>query len=235
MIHEMVTEGRLLSHTKILVKWVPENVLEMSISFLLHKYCLNHGLIRCFSNWLERVDPSRRDLDRRKSSWNLCDAQIQNFRAQLFQIQNYSPAQYFRKYCCLQGLTLTFFCAMPRSALVGEIWGPSVKYDKAPDVYWWYPVTAIPPNIAILPDFSTTTQTDNLYSYTPDGYLWVHRNSVICVPPEINTYFSTLFWVPKENPKSPCPRISMEPIAWLACMMRFSLNRVILIAIFSSL
>ena len=71
--HAMVTEGHLPSHTKILVKWVPENVPAMSICLLFCKYWLNHGLIRCLSNRLAWVDSSQCDLDHCESSRNICN------------------------------------------------------------------------------------------------------------------------------------------------------------------
>ena len=72
----MVTEGHLHSQTKILVKRVLYNVPVMPIYFLLHQYWLNHGLIQYFSNRMEWVDLSRRDLDHRGSNWNIFDSNL---------------------------------------------------------------------------------------------------------------------------------------------------------------
>ena len=46
-----------------ILKCVPENVTVAPISFILHEYCPNHGLIRCFSNQPEWVDSIWCDLD----------------------------------------------------------------------------------------------------------------------------------------------------------------------------
>ena len=55
---------------------------------------------------------------------------------------------------------------------------------------------------------------DNLWPWPTDGSIWVHRNSVICVPPEINTYFFTTFSTPKvEVPITVSPYINGG--AWL--------------------
>ena len=62
MSREIVTEGHLHSHTKILVKQIPENVPEILISFKLHKYWLNNGLIQCLSNLLGWVESGRCDF-----------------------------------------------------------------------------------------------------------------------------------------------------------------------------
>ena len=56
--HAMEMEGHLFYHKKILVKQVLEKVyvpivLVMTISFLLHKYWLNHRLTRCLSKFIE--------------------------------------------------------------------------------------------------------------------------------------------------------------------------------------
>ena len=100
----MVTEVQLHSHTKILVKRVPDNVPAMTISFLFHKHHLNQGLIRYLSNCLEWVESSWCDLDQRESSRNIfdcdlessrCDYNLQNLGAQVFQPWNYFHAQYF--------------------------------------------------------------------------------------------------------------------------------------------
>ena len=102
--HAMVKEGHLQYHKKILVKWVPEYVPAMPISFLLHECWLDHGLIRCLPNCLEWIESSRCDSDQRDSSQNLfysnlelsrCYSNLQNLCVQLFQLQNYSRAQHF--------------------------------------------------------------------------------------------------------------------------------------------
>ena len=63
IINVMLTVGHLLSHTKILVKFLPEevyipNVPVLTIFHLLHGY-QNHGLIRCLLIRLKWVDVSR--------------------------------------------------------------------------------------------------------------------------------------------------------------------------------
>ena len=98
MSHEMVTEGHLHSHMKILVKPILEKVLEVTISFILHEYRLNHGLIWCLSNWMEWIYLSWCDLYQRESSRNIlnsnlessrCDSNLQNRCAQISQFRNY--------------------------------------------------------------------------------------------------------------------------------------------------
>ena len=87
-------------------------------------------------------------------------------------------------------------------------WGWSSQFSC------WDSVTAIPTNIDITPDSRTTLQNINLWRYSHDGSIWVHRNSVICVPPEINTYFFTTFSTPKvEVPITVSPYINGG--AWL--------------------
>ena len=90
----MLAEGRLLFHTQILVKHVPEkfyvpNVPAISISFLLHDYGLNHEMILCLSNRMEWVDSSWCNSDQYESNHNICDSKLQNFRDKLFQLKNY--------------------------------------------------------------------------------------------------------------------------------------------------
>ena len=58
--------------------YVP-NLPAMSISFILHKYRLNHGFIRCLLNRLEQVYSNQCDLDQRESSWNIYDPKLHNF------------------------------------------------------------------------------------------------------------------------------------------------------------
>ena len=53
MIHVVVTEGHLHYHKLILVKRVPDNVQAISISFLLNRYRLNHGLIIFLLNHMD--------------------------------------------------------------------------------------------------------------------------------------------------------------------------------------
>ena len=71
-----MTEGHLHSHTKILVKRLPENVPEIPIYFLLHEYWLNHGLIQFLPNRMERFDSIWCDLDQHKSNRNSFDSYI---------------------------------------------------------------------------------------------------------------------------------------------------------------
>ena len=96
----MVTEGHLHSHKYILVKRVPENVPEIPISFIFHKYCLNHGLIRCLSNWTEWVNLSRCDFDQCELNQNIFyfnlelsryDTNLQEFRDQIFNFRIIFP------------------------------------------------------------------------------------------------------------------------------------------------
>ena len=52
---------------------------------------------------------------------NRCDSKLQNFREQLFKLQNYSCAQNFRKCCCLQGFYFNFCFTMPWHSPVRNI------------------------------------------------------------------------------------------------------------------
>ena len=76
MSHVMVMEGHLNYYKEILVNRIPENVSEMPISFLLHEYQLNHGLVRCFSNRLEWVDSIQCDHDQRELSLSILDSNL---------------------------------------------------------------------------------------------------------------------------------------------------------------
>ena len=80
---------------------------------------------------------------------------------------------------------------MLRYNLVGKIRRNSTKEVEALDVPLWGSITAIPN------DSSTTLQTGNLWAYAPNGSLWVHRNAVICVPPEMNNHFIITILTPK--------------------------------------
>ena len=69
----------------------------MPISFILHEYSLNHGLILYVSNCLEWVNSSQFDSDQRELSRNIfdsnlelsgCNSNLHNFRAQMFQLRN---------------------------------------------------------------------------------------------------------------------------------------------------
>ena len=80
----MMTEGHLFSHTRILVKQVPEelyvpNVPVMSISFIFYEYQMNHLLILFVFNRLEWVDSIWCDSDQHESSRNICDSKLQEF------------------------------------------------------------------------------------------------------------------------------------------------------------
>ena len=72
--------------------------------------------------------------------------------------------------------TFTFFCAMPRQAPVVDIRVPS-DGDKDSEAPLSGPI--------------------NMWAWDSNGYWWVHSNSVINVPPEINTQFVTTFPAPK--------------------------------------
>ena len=78
MSHATVTEVHLHSNKYILVKRVPENVLVIPISFLLHQYLLNNGLILCLLSHLEYVDSSQCNLDQRESSRYLFDSSLES-------------------------------------------------------------------------------------------------------------------------------------------------------------
>ena len=115
----MVIKGHLLSHEWLFVERAPEkvyvpNVLAIKQSFLMHKYCLHHWLIRCLLNWLEWVDLIWCDSDQRESSRNVCDSKLQNFCTQLFQFQNYLCAQHFEFLFPSIVFTFTILCATTR-------------------------------------------------------------------------------------------------------------------------
>ena len=128
--------------------------------FLLHEYRLNHWLIRCLSNRLEWVDSIWRDLDRRESSWNLCDSKLQDFCSHLFQIKNYFVLSIFWKVLFLRVFTFNFCCDMSQQDTVGEILHPDDKVE----------------------DFVVSC-TVRLWDQFHKGYLWAHPSVVINVPP----------------------------------------------------
>ena len=146
-----------------MVKRILDNVPVMTIYFLLHKYRLNHRLIYFLSNRLDWVDSSQWYLDKRESSRNIfdsnlesswCDSNLKNFRAQFFHLHNYFLRSAFLKCCCLYGfilgLTLTYHCTLPRQT-------PS---DQVEDV------AVVKPGPV------------NLWAWDSDGFWWVH--SCLC-------------------------------------------------------
>ena len=124
---------------EIFVEQIPEkayvlNVPAMTIFILLHKYRMNHGLIRWLLNRLEIFDSSRCDSYQHEPSRNICDSKLQNFCAQLFQLRKYFCAQHFRKFVAPKIFTYTFHCVIPRQSPIGWVWRPSdqVGYVKSP-------------------------------------------------------------------------------------------------------
>ena len=76
----------------------------------------------------------------------------------------------FEKYFVFRAFTFNFRFDMPRGAPVREIRLRSVEENKDPDMDT---VTVIPPDTAILTDFSTNLQSVNLLAYAPDGSRWI--------------------------------------------------------------
>ena len=113
-----------------------------------------------------------------------------------FQLQNYSCAQHFWKFRCLQVFHFQFFCAIQQRATVLEIRRSPVEDVEASDAYWWDAIIAITPGSNYF-HFSTTLQTGNMWTYASDDSRWVHNDAVICVPPKINTHFVTTLPTPK--------------------------------------
>ena len=164
-------------------------------------YCMNIGQIVYLSNycWIIRnqlilvgmiwIDVNRVGIFVIPNC-KICATKIFNFKSifELSIIKNVVASKFF---------TFNFHRAMPRQAPIGEIRNPSIEEDKSPDISWWYFVITIPPNIAILPDSSTTLQTGNQWSYASNGFKWFYGNSFIPVPPEISTYFITTFNTPE--------------------------------------
>ena len=114
----MVTKGRVLSHTKILVNRVLEevyvpNVPAMSISFIFHEYLLVRGLKRCLINWLEWVDFSRCNTCQRESSCKLCDSILQNFCDKIFNFRIIFTLSIFKSFVSSEVFTFGFYCAIP--------------------------------------------------------------------------------------------------------------------------
>ena len=110
MSHAVVTEGHLHSHKHIFLKPLPENVPVMPISFLLHKYRLNCGLVQCLLNRIDWVDSSWWDSDQRESSRNLfdsnlelsrCDSNLRIFLPKMFNIEIIFSLSFFWKLCSL--------------------------------------------------------------------------------------------------------------------------------------
>ena len=132
----------------------------MTTYFLLHKYRLNHLLIRCLSNHPEWVYSSRHDLYWRELSQNLCDSKLQNFCAQLFQLQNYFVLRILKCFVAYKVLIFTFCCAMPRRTPVGDIRRPS---DGFKDI--------------------VVSRNGSIWEYGSDWSLWVHPSAVINIPP----------------------------------------------------
>ena len=107
---------------------------------------------------------------------------ITEFSRPTFSTSNYSRAS--------RVFNFAFLWAIPRHAPVWEIWCSPVKEVEAHGVSWCDAV------ISILPEsnsshFSTTLQTGNMWAYSYYGSRWVHTDTVIHFPPEINNHFVT--------------------------------------------
>ena len=162
---------------------------------------------------------------------------IQNdriFAPNLFQNkESWFWAQHFRKCFCLHGFQINFLLHRVMRWSCERNLVLLCQRGNSPYVSCWDSITAIPTDIYIPPNSSTTLCTGNLWHYSPDSSWWVHRNSVTCVLTKINTHFVTTFTkIPKEKFRSPCPRLSMEALAWLMWMSILS-ERALLIARFS--
>ena len=163
------------------MKCVPENALAIPISFLLHKYCLNHGSIRCLLNHLDWVDTGQCDLDQGEFSRNIF-IPIQNWVGVIPIYRKFLPTFSTSVFFALSifeyvvtsevfhcVLTFTFRCVVPRQALSDQ-----VKY------------------VAV-----SQHGLGNLWVCDSNGYWWVNSNFVIHAPPKINTHSVTTFSTPK--------------------------------------
>ena len=93
----------------------------------------------------------------------------------------------FKNVVASKVFNLNFLWIIPQRAPVGEIRISSVKDSKAPGVSWWDSITTITPRS----NSSNTFHICNLWDYAPYGFRWVHADSVIFVPLEIDSNFVT--------------------------------------------
>ena len=164
-------------------------------------------------------------------SWCWCDV-IQNyiiFAPKCFHFKIILELNIFENTVVSRVFTFTFCCAVPQRAPIGKIRRPSVKDTEATNVYWWDSIAAIPPNIAIPTNSSTTFQTGNMCQYYVYDSRWVCRNSILRVLPKINTCLFTTFWPSKEKSQSLYPCLSKEALDWLVWMI-ISSEHALLIA-----
>ena len=173
----------------------PSNPYLVTIINLMHERRLNHWLLSNQQEliYLNRSDSNQRDLSRCWCDSNRRDSILQIFWAQIFQLQNYSCAHHFWKWCRLQGFCFRFFCTMLRHAPIGKNWCISVKDIEAPNFSWWDSFTTILPES----NSSNTIQTVNLWDYASDGCGRFHTYSIIRVLLKINTPFVTTLPTPK--------------------------------------
>ena len=110
------------------------------------------------------------DLDQRGSSRNLCYSKLQNFCAQLFQLQNYFCAQYFR-FFCLQGFHFHF-----------SMWHYKAIPCRKDPIYLWRSWRC------------RIWQTVRISDCGHNGSIWFHPSAGINIPPvygNINTTIQT--------------------------------------------
>ena len=145
----------------------PPNPFPIKIFDVMHKCWPNYLLIWYLSNRQWLIDLIWRDSNQGDSSWcwfhsNWRDSILKNFRAQLFQLQNYSRAQKFFYEVSSRVFTFNFLWAMPQCAPVGNIQHPS---DGVGDVKGPLPSPG------------------NLWAYASSGYWWAHTNAFISISP----------------------------------------------------
>ena len=170
-------EGHLISHTKILVERVPEEVYVPNVSAIKYLfYCTDIGWIMDWSNVcliglnvLIRVGVTWINVYQVRIFW------IPNYTIVMpnfFKIKIIFALNNFDNFLASKVFILNFHCDMPCISPVDNIWWTSdqVKYVAVAQ-----------------PD------PDNLWEWDSDGSQWVYSNFFICVPPKINAQFSPLF------------------------------------------
>ena len=148
--------------------YVP-NLPVMAIYTLLHEYWMNNLLIWCLSKFLEWVDSSRRDLDQRESSQNICDPKLQNFCSQISNFNIIFVLSIFENVFASKTFIFTCCFAMSQWEPIRNIRLPSDKVEYVSVAY-----------------------TVRLWDCGNDGYLWVHTSAVINIPPRSGNSSTTI-------------------------------------------
>ena len=159
----------------------------MSISFILHKYWLNCGLIRCFWigwNGLVWIGMILINVNR------VGIFVIPNFRifapkSLIFQI--IFALRIFKMLVASKVFTFNFFCSMTRIAPSDESWSPSEK------------VEFVVVSCNVIP-----------WDHGHDGSLWVHSSALINILPRSGNISTTI-----QNPEGGLVLITVSRSGWL--------------------